>query len=87
MDQVFEHMGNLFLLGALITVSYLQPFGCTSYVHVPLDLNQSKLNPRLVKTALLGYFGYDRYKLLDKSTSAVFKSRDVIFEEGITCYC
>jgi len=62
----------------------LQPFGCTSYAHVSLDLNLSKLNPRSIKTALLGYFGCDSYKLLDKSTSAVFKSRDVIFEEGIT---
>ena len=42
------------------------------------------MNPRLVKTALLGYFGHDGYKLLDKSTGTVFKSRDVIFEEGIT---
>jgi len=42
------------------------------------------LNPRLVKTVLLGYFGHNGYKLLDKSTGAIFKSRDVIFEEGIT---
>jgi len=51
-------------------ISYLQSFGCTSYTHVPLDLNQSKLNPRSVKTALLGYFGHDEYKLLNKSTGA-----------------
>jgi len=38
----------------------------------------------LVKTALLGYFGHNGYKLLDKSTGTVFKSRDVIFEERIT---
>jgi len=37
-----------------------------------------------VKTALLVYFGHDGYKLLDKSTSAIFKSRDVIFKERIT---
>lgn len=49
-----------------------------------MDLNQSKLNPRSVKTALLCYFGHNGYKLLDKSTSAVFKSRDVIFKERIT---
>ena len=34
-------------------VSHLRHFGCTSYAHVFLDLNQSKLNPRSVKTALL----------------------------------
>jgi len=33
--------------------------------------------------SLLGYFGHDGYKLLDKSTSAVFRSQDIIFEEGI----
>jgi len=37
-----------------------------------------------VKTALLGYFRHDGYKLLDKTTGAVFKSRDIIFEEGTT---
>jgi len=67
-----------------MTISYLWPFGCTSYAHVPLDLNQFKLNPRLVKITLLGYFEHNGYKLLDKSTGAIFKSRDVIFEEGIT---
>ena len=65
-------------------ILHLQPFGCTSYAHIPLDLNLSKLNLRSVKTALLGYFGRDGYKLLDKSTGAVFKLRDVIFEEGTT---
>jgi len=49
-----------------------------------LDLNLSKLNPRSVKTALLGYFGHNGYKLLDKSTGTVFKSQDVIFKEGTT---
>ena len=42
------------------------------------------MNPRLVKTTLLGYFGCDGYKLLDKNTGTIFKSRDVIFEEGTT---
>jgi len=65
-------------------ISYLWPFGYTSYAHIPLDLSFSKLNPRSVKTALLGYFGYNRYKLLDKNTSTIFKSRDIIFKEEIT---
>jgi len=34
--------------------------------------------------SLLGYFGHDGYKLLDKSTGAVFRSQDIIFEKGIT---
>ena len=33
---------------------------------------------------MLGYFGHDGYKLLDKSTGVVFKSQDIIFEEGTT---
>jgi len=33
--------------------------------------------------SLLGYFGHDGYKLLDKSTGAVFRSQDIIFEERI----
>jgi len=45
-----------------------------------------KLFPRSVKVALLGYFGYDGYKLLEKNTGVVFRSHDVIFEEGTTNY-
>jgi len=74
----------LFSSHFFVTVSHLRPFGCTSYAYVSLDLNQSKSNPRSVKTTLLGYFGHDRYKLLDKSTGTVFKSRNVIFKEEIT---
>jgi len=32
---------------------------------------------------LLGYFEHNGYKLLDKSTGAVFRFRNVIFEEEI----
>jgi len=35
---------------------------------------------------LFGYFGHDSYKLLEKNTSAIFRSCDVIFEEGTTHY-
>jgi len=35
---------------------------------------------------LFGYFGHDSYKLLKKNTSAIFRSCDVIFEEGTTHY-
>jgi len=65
-------------------VSYLRPFGTTAYAHIPSELNLSKLYPRSVKVSLLGYFGRDGYKLLKKSTGTVFRSRDVIFEEGVT---
>jgi len=65
-------------------VSHLHPFGCMAYAHIPLDLNISKLQPRSVWVTLLGYNGRNGYKLLDRSTGAMFLSRDVIFEEGTT---
>jgi len=39
-----------------------------------------------VKVSLLGYYGHDGYKLLERSTGTIFKSRDIIFEEGETHY-
>ena len=65
-------------------VSHLCPFGCMAYAHILLDLNISKLQPRSVQVTLLGYNGRNRYKLLDRSTGAIFLSRDVIFEKGTT---
>ena len=65
-------------------VSHLRPFSTTAYAHIPVDLNLSKLYLRSMKTVLLGYFGRDGYKLLDRETGSTFRSRDVIFEEGIT---
>lgn len=47
-------------------------------------MNISKLQPRSVKVILLGYYDHEDYKLLEWSTGAVFRSRDVIFEEGTT---
>jgi len=37
-----------------------------------------------MKTVLLGYFGQDGYKLLNRETGSTFCSCDVIFKEGIT---
>ena len=65
-------------------ISHLRPFGTTAYTHIPGDLNLSKLYPRSVKTSLLGYFGCEGYKLLERETGSVFRSCDVIFEEGDT---
>jgi len=65
-------------------VSYLRLFSTTAYAHIPVDLNLSKLYPQSMKTVLLGYFGRDGYKLLDRETGSTFRSCDVIFKEGIT---
>ena len=42
-----------------------------------------KLAPRTIKCVLVGYFGCDAFRLLDKTTGKLYRSRDVIFEEGI----
>jgi len=55
-----------------------------AYAHILLDLNISKLQPRSVRITLLGYNSRNEYKLLDRSTGAIFLSRDVIFEKGTT---
>ena len=39
--------------------------------------------PRSIKCVLIGYFGRDAYRLFDKSTGKTYRSRDVIFEEGV----
>lgn len=62
-------------------ISHLRPFGTTAYAHVPTEISPSKLSPRSVKLTMIGYFDRTGYKLLDRSTGATHKSRDVIFEE------
>ena len=66
--------------------SHICPFGTTAYAHVLAELNISKLHPKSLKVYLIGYYGHEAYKLLDRSTEEIFKSRDVIFEEGSTHY-
>lgn len=62
-------------------VSHLRPFGSTAYAHIPNEVSPSKLSPRSVKLTLIGYYDRTGYKLLDRATGAVHKSRDVVFEE------
>lgn len=64
-------------------VSYLRPFGCTAYAKVPREEGGSKLDMRSVKAVLVGYFGMGDYKLLERGSGRMFRSRDVIFEEGV----
>lgn len=63
-------------------VSHLRAIGSTAYAKVPKETNPSKLDPMSVKYTLIGYFGRDAYKLLDRATGKVVKARNVIFEEG-----
>jgi len=55
-----------------------------AYAHIPLDLELSKLGPRSTRVILIGYFGHKSYKLLNRTTGAIFRSKDVIFEEEMT---
>ncbi|KAF7782993.1 hypothetical protein Agabi119p4_2369 [Agaricus bisporus var. burnettii] len=63
-------------------ISHLCPFGSTAYAHIPAEIHSSKLSPRSSKLTLIGYYGHTGYKLLDRTTGAAYKSRDVIFEES-----
>ena len=64
-------------------VSHLRPFGCTAYAKIPIESDGGKLALCSIKCVLIGYFGRDAYRLLDKTTGKMYRSRDVIFEEGI----
>ena len=61
----------------------MRPFGCVAYTKIPTETDGGKLAPRSVKCILIGYFGRDVYRLFDKSTGKTYRSRDVIFEEGV----
>jgi hypothetical protein len=63
-------------------VSHLHAFSGIVYAKIPKEHGVSKLEPRLIKTVLIGYYGWGAYWLLDQSTGRIIKSRDVIFEEG-----
>ncbi|KAF5376302.1 hypothetical protein D9615_008480 [Tricholomella constricta] len=63
-------------------VAYLRPFGCVAYAKVPKEDGGSKLDMRSIKGVLIGYFGHGDYKILDRSTGHIFRSHDIIFEEG-----
>lgn len=48
-----------------LDVTHLQPFGCTAYAKVSSKDGGSKVDARLVKAVLMGYFGHGDYKLLE----------------------
>jgi hypothetical protein len=64
------------------SVAHLRPFGCIAYAKIPAEIGVSKLAPRSIKYAMIGYFGRGTYKLWDRASGTTIKSRDVIFEEG-----
>ncbi len=63
-------------------VSHLRPFGSTAYAKIPTEIGASKLDRVSIKYSLIGYYGRDGYKLYDRNSGSIIRSRDVIFEEG-----
>ena len=63
-------------------ISDLHPFGCSTYTKIPVETDRGKLAPCAIKCTLIGYFGCDAYRLLNKATGRVYCLWDVIFEEG-----
>lgn len=68
-------------------ISHLRAFGCTAYARIPEDIvlgpgGNGKLADRSIKAVLIGYFGRGSYRLLDRTNGRIFRSRDVVFEEG-----
>lgn len=64
-------------------VSHLRAFGCVAYLKIPIIHTDGKLAPRSLKAILIGYYGRGSYRLLDRSTGQFYRSRDVVFEEGV----
>ncbi|KAH0591507.1 hypothetical protein H2248_001571 [Termitomyces sp. 'cryptogamus'] len=64
-------------------ITHLRPFGCTAYAKVPKEDGASKLAPRSVKCALIGYFGVSNYKLLEHTMGCIFQACSIIFKKGL----
>lgn len=64
-------------------IMHLRPFGCTAYAKIPKEDGGSKVDVRSIKVVLVGYFMRGDYKLLKRETGQIFRSRNVIFEEGV----
>ena len=68
-------------MGRKQDVGHLRSFGCVGYARVPEELIKSKLDPQLVKYAMVGYSSHG-YRLYNKNACIVVTSQDIIFEEG-----
>lgn len=61
-------------------LSKIKVFGCTSYVHIPVEDRQGKLDPRSQKMYLVGYTD-NGYRLWNPVQRQIISARNVIFDE------
>lgn len=64
-------------------ISHLRVFGCSAYSRVPPEL-RSKLEPKALKGRLVGIVDNAYYQIWTPGTHEIYRSRDVIFDEGST---
>lgn len=53
-----------------------------AYMKVSRENSGGKIKAQSVKAVLVGYFSRGDYKLLKRETGQIFRSHNVIFEEG-----
>ena len=67
-------------LGKKPGIKHLRVIGTTCYVHVP-DQKRRKLDKKALKCVLIGYDGDDNYRVWNRESNTVWRSRDVRFEQ------
>jgi hypothetical protein len=74
------------LHGTKPKISHLKPYGQICYAHIPEEKRKagSKLQPRVIKTHVVGYTSQNIYRLYDPNTQRISTARDVIFPPYIS---
>ena len=64
------------------SVAHLRSFGCKAHVHIP-DEKHQKLGAKSLECINLGYAEHKKaYVCLHCATGRIFKSQDIVFDEG-----
>ena len=64
------------------SIAHLRIFGCKAHVHVP-DKKRRKLDAKSIECTFLGFVeNHKAYVCVNRPSGRVFKSRDVVFNEG-----
>jgi hypothetical protein len=67
-------------LGKKPQIKHLRIIGSTCYAHVPTQ-KRKKMQKKAKKCILLGYDNDDGYRLWNRETNSLVRSRDVTFDE------